>query len=173
MVGDVDAGSPAAQAGVRSGDVLLQVDRNSVKSPEELRAVFQSIAPGTTVKLGVERQRRSLDLPVRLGATSRPYQFSAQRTTLGVRLGELRQGEGAVVQTVMNNSPADQAGVKPGDVIAKLDGETVFNSGHVREILDSKQPGGSVKLVLLRNGEERELEARLSAGTNQTATTLR
>jgi M6 family metalloprotease-like protein len=167
LLAAVDPDSPAGRAGLQAGDVLLRVAGRATQTAADLRALLHDKSPGETLALRVERQRKARDVSVTLGATSRPMKFGPVRATLGVRLEEPQQSEGAAVQTVTSGSPAAQAGIKPGDVLLKLDGDLIAGPGYVREVFDTKQPGDAVKLTVLREGEELEVETRLAASTNQ------
>jgi M6 family metalloprotease-like protein len=158
----VDPVSPAARAGLQPGDVLARLAGRPVKSATELREWLQSKSPGETVKLSVERKRKTLELVATLSATSRPMKFNAQRVTLGVRLRDPDKGEGAAIEQVTSDSPASRAGLKAGDVLLKMDGEPIPRRDFVRERLDEKQAGDVVKLSLSRDGTEREVDAKLT-----------
>lgn len=60
--------------------------------------------------------------------------------------------QGLLVGKVYSNSPAEKAGIREGDIIVKADGQTVNSFAELRTILDTKRPGNSIKLDLLRNG---------------------
>ncbi|HEY2951061.1 MAG TPA: M6 family metalloprotease domain-containing protein, partial [Verrucomicrobiae bacterium] len=162
IVEEVEADSPAARAGAQPGDVLARLGGRPVKTAAEVRELLQSKSPGETVKLAIERKRKSLELTATLGATSRPMKTGSQRLTLGVRLKEADKGEGAAIEQVTSDSPASRAGLKAGDLLLRLDGAPITTREYVRERLDEKQAGDIVKLSLSRDGEEREVEAKLA-----------
>ena len=68
---------------------------------------------------------------------------------------------GVYVKSVEDFSPAEKAGVKPGDVIIKADGKDITNMDELNEIKNSHQIGETMTLVVTRNGEERELSVTL------------
>jgi len=68
---------------------------------------------------------------------------------------------GALVQDVTRGGPADKAGVKPGDVIRKYDGRTVNESDELLAMVASTDPGATVSLEILRNGEPLTLKVTL------------
>ncbi len=70
-VTEVQAGSPAGEAGLRVGDVLLKVDGATLANPEALREVLQSKGPGEKVALTLRRQQDPLEATVTLSATSK------------------------------------------------------------------------------------------------------
>lgn len=73
--------------------------------------------------------------------------------TLAEYLG-LDRTDGVVVAQVVRGGPAARAGVKVGDVIVKMDGKAVANYSELRDVLDARKPGQTVKVTLLREGRE-------------------
>lgn len=68
---------------------------------------------------------------------------------------------GVYVKSVEDFSPAEKAGIKPGDVIIKADGKDITTMDELTEIKNSHQIGETMTLVVTRNGEERELSVTL------------
>ena len=69
--------------------------------------------------------------------------------------------EGAFVTEVVPGSAADNAGLQPGDVIVEIDGDEVSESNDVRGHIVDKEPGDTVDIVIVRDGEEQTIEATL------------
>jgi regulator of sigma E protease len=65
-------------------------------------------------------------------------------------------GDGLVVRAVVENSPAEEAGVEPGDIIMEVEGQPVHRWGDVEDIVNSVEEGAEITLLLLRNGQEEE-----------------
>jgi len=65
-------------------------------------------------------------------------------------------GDGFVVRAVAENSPAEEAGIEPGDIILEVEGQPVHRWGDVEEIVNSVEEGADITLLLLRNGQEEE-----------------
>jgi Do/DeqQ family serine protease len=70
--------------------------------------------------------------------------------------------EGAFVQDVVKGDPADQAGVKPGDIITEFQGQRIIESSQLRNLASNTAPGTTVKFKVWRDGAERELNAKLA-----------
>ncbi|MFQ5955164.1 MAG: DegQ family serine endoprotease [Kiloniellales bacterium] len=68
---------------------------------------------------------------------------------------------GAVITSVEPGTPAEAAGLKPGDVIVELNGRPVRNSGDLRNQIGLLRVGAKLELIILRDGERRTIEARL------------
>jgi S1-C subfamily serine protease len=69
--------------------------------------------------------------------------------------------EGALVTDVAPDSPADQAGIEPGDVIVEVDGLDVSNPEDVREGVRRNEPGDSIPVVVDRGGDKVQLDVTL------------
>ncbi len=95
----------------------------------------------------------------------------AQRPYLGVRFEmitpELAQAEnlsvqsGALIREVVPDGPADQAGLKAGDIVQKVDGEPVDAEHTLRARIAARHPGDEVTLTVLREGETHEIKVTL------------
>lgn len=97
----------------------------------------------------------------------------AQRGQLGVMIGDVRPGDaevlglpnaaGVVVSEVMEDSPAEQAGIAPGDVIVSVDGEDVEDANDLRARIGVTQVGKVVDIGLVRDGKPRTVAATVGA----------
>ena len=166
VVQSVEVDSPASTAGIQEGDILWSAGEK-VKSAVELRGLLQSKQPGENIKISVERNRKTLELTATLDATTRPLKLNPIRTTLGLQLVDAEKRAGAVIGGITIGSPAHKAGLRPGDILFKLDGDIITSHGFVRERFDEKKPGDIVKFSLFRDGEEKEIDAALGAAPVQ------
>jgi len=90
-----------------------------------------------------------------LGVTVQPV-----TSDLAASLG-LKDTKGVIVNSVQAGSSAEKAGLKQGDIITKLNGALVNDSNAFRNHVASTQPGTSITLTVLRDGQEQELTATL------------
>ena len=74
----------------------------------------------------------------------------------------LAKAEGALVGSVEIGSPAEKAGVQPGDVIVGVNGASVAESADLPRIIGNMSPGDSAKIKVLRQGSTRELSVKLA-----------
>jgi serine protease Do len=89
------------------------------------------------------------------------------RGRIGVSIGQvskevaeslgLGKPTGALVQGVESGSPADKAGVEPGDIILKVDGKVVEKSGDLPRLIGATKPGSRTTLQVLRRGSTRDI----------------
>ena len=102
-----------------------------------------------------------------------------QHARLGVAVQEVNQAladsfnldrpQGALVSSVENGSPADKAGLQPGDVIRAVDGQPIVASGDLPAIISRSTPGDTVKLDIWRKGSAVALSARLASAADKVA----
>ncbi|MGC8787394.1 MAG: PDZ domain-containing protein [Anaerolineae bacterium] len=70
---------------------------------------------------------------------------------------------GALITRVVDNSPADQAGIQPGDVIIAVDGKRVTEENTLDQIIHGYRPGDRVEITLWRGTRERSLKVKLGS----------
>jgi serine protease Do len=103
----------------------------------------------------------------------------ASHARLGVAIQEVNQAladsfkldkpEGALVSSVDAGGPADQAGMKPGDVIRKVNGQPIVSSGDLPALIGQSAPGEKVAIEIWRQGKPQELTARLGDASDRKA----
>jgi len=69
-------------------------------------------------------------------------------------------GNGLMVHSVVENSPAEEADIEAGDIILEVDGQPVHRRGDVQDIVNSAEEGEEITLRLLRNGQEEEINLK-------------
>jgi serine protease Do len=93
------------------------------------------------------------------------------RGRLGVSIQEVDQSlaesfglpkpEGALVSSVEKGSPADRAGIEPGDVILKMDGKSIVESADLPALVGDAKPGSKASLEIVRKGAHKDVEVTL------------
>ena len=169
LIGDVSSDGPGAKAGLQKGDVIEEIDGQTVTGVNDLRLRIASTAPGTTVHLKLLRNGEPRDVAVLLGqlpekANEGPLSGSESEGTpmKGVQVDELTPQlrreldlspniHGVVVTDVSPDSPAGDAGLRRGDVIEEVNRKPVDSVSEYRGAL---RRAGNQSLVLLvsRNG---------------------
>jgi S1-C subfamily serine protease len=69
----------------------------------------------------------------------------------------LRSTDGAVIVELLSDSPADYAGLRPGDVVVSVDDRPIEDAGHLRNELASTKPGVTLRLGVIRGGRRLDL----------------
>jgi len=74
----------------------------------------------------------------------------------------LNEGEGIYIVGVIDNLPADKAGIKTGDVIIEVEGKHMHDRGVLLEVLKKHEPGDNLTVIILRDGEKKKLKLELA-----------
>jgi S1-C subfamily serine protease len=82
----------------------------------------------------------------------------------------LRVDRGAYVQDLVPGAPAEEGGLRPGDIIVKADGKPVESTEDIGELVDSRKPGDSVKVEVVRQGDRETLDVELGRRPDQLQT---
>ncbi|MHB8484539.1 MAG: Do family serine endopeptidase [Candidatus Acidiferrales bacterium] len=180
LVDNVTAGSPAAKAGIKRGDIILGLNGESINGSGDLTARIASTAPGTPVQLKIFRDGKTFELPVTLG------ELPEQGGTSTSALGEGGSGEnsskalegvqvenltpqiaqqlnlsgaahGVVVDSVDQSSAAAEAGLQRGDVIIEVNHKTVNNMADFRAAMAGT--GNQPVLLLVRPAAQSNVTA--------------
>jgi serine protease Do len=175
LIGNVTAGSPAAQAGIQRGDVIREINGERVEDSNQLRLRVSASAPGSTVQLkllrdGAERtvSVKLAELPTQTARTdARESGGGVSNALEGVQvedlnyevLRELRlpsSTKGVVVTDVASGSPAAMVGLQSGDVIQEVDRERIANTADFDRAM-RRSPGRTVLLLVYEGGSTRYL----------------
>ncbi|WP_199738501.1 trypsin-like peptidase domain-containing protein [Corallococcus sp. CA054B] len=167
VVKDVYRGSPAAQAHIRPGDRLVAVNGRPIGSYLQLLRKVALLAPGTEAKLTLLRDGGTQEVAVRLVA--RPAQEATEGLSnrggssandLGLVLRDLTPEVaaplgyeaflGALVSGVVPRSPAEQAGLRAGDVVMEVNRRRVKDTAAVKAALERGSAGASILLRVQR-----------------------
>jgi len=99
--------------------------------------------------------------------TARPERREDRGAWLGVYLGEAQEGDnGARVSQVYPAGPAARAGLRPGDVIQKVDEQKIGEPGDLITLINEREPRTNVKMSILRNTRPLEINAMLGSRDN-------
>jgi len=168
LVADVIKGGPGEAAGLRPGDVIVDLGGTKIREVPDLQRRVANVAPGQTVAVGVIRDRKPQRLSVRVGempaddATAAdadvdvaPEGFGLQVEPLAPdtaeRLG-LSFSQGLLVTDVASGGPADRAGLKRGDIILEVDRKPVQDARSLQKALGAVPAGRSVLVWVHRPG---------------------
>lgn len=166
LVGDVFSESPAGQAGLKRGDIIRTYNGVTVKDPNHLRTLVAETTPESSIPLTVWRSGKIVNLSVSITEMPKdtaaltemaPSSVSGNHALSGlsvepVQPGQTRDGQGVVVTKINPNSPAERAGVQPGDVILELNRSPIGSVKDFEQLVKRLEAGTSV-LVLLQRGK--------------------
>ena len=205
FIESVREGSPAARAGIQTGDIVVEFDGERVRSASHFTRLVQESVPNREVTAvavrGTSKQtlkispdaggafsilsnntrrqalenlqrnvpRGNLDFNLDNGTLR---VFPANGATLGVTVSPLSDQlasyfgvkQGVLVSAVTTNSPAAGAGVRAGDVITAINGESVSSSSDITRAL-RQRTGESAEISVTRDKKSLSLKATLPGGT--------
>ena len=176
LVAGVAPDSPAEQAGLRRGDILLEVDGQPVNTLEDLRNALQDHQEGNSLSLLVQRGDEQQTLTATLSENQdRSPLLGIQSCGVDVwHRGEgvpIAPSDGARITEVVEGSPAEQAGLEVGEVILAVDGQEINADNDLAEIITSRQPGDSIRLRVQQvDGQELEVTVELGENPDQDGT---
>jgi serine protease Do len=218
IVNDVVEDSPAEAAGLQAGDIIVRLDRKSIRKTDDLTRAVRDAGAGTEVMVEYYRDGRRMRTDVELGNRDDSKGYSKARKShrralswydrddddddddedledlyffhnlpkaprvqvlgsfgqparLGVHLMELNDqlaeyfevahGGGALVTEVMEDTPAEAAGLRAGDVITRIEDESISDADDVRGVLRDHREAGTIRIEIMRRGRHETLSAEL------------
>jgi len=168
IVDEAQSDGPAAQAGVKAGDVITAVNGDAVKDSRDLARKIGAMSPGAKVHLSIQRngEQKSISLALKQMPDDQK-QAKADTSTeedgnavphLGLTLAPARDvdgagGKGVVVMGVESDSAAAELGLQTGDVILDVGGKPVSSIRDVRGALaDARRLGHGNVLMRVKSG---------------------
>jgi len=174
LVSEVIPDSPAAAAGIQSGDIITAFNGKAVDSPSTLRNTVAQTLVGKTVKVEVLREKKSIALEVKITEQPKDIAQAEGETTQGdgkdtalagveVRnltpdiarqLGLPPGTTGVVIAGVEQGSAAEEAGLQEGDVIMQINHQPVRNIGDFKRLAGKLSKKDSSLFLINRQGRK-------------------
>ena len=191
LVTNVVENSPADDAGFREEDVIVEFDGKKVEEAEVFTRLVRDAGAEKKVTIVLLREGERKNMEVILGKrrTSQGYSYSfggtpphvftlSGRPRLGVQVHELDESlaayfkvqprEGVLVLEVNEDSPAEKAGFKSGDVITKVGEEKIRDAEDLVEALAEYEDGDKIALAYVRQGKSATVEIEIEAAQPRT-----
>jgi serine protease Do len=174
LVGGVSPNTPAAEAGIKEGDVIIAVNGRQAADSQHARLMISQILPGTKVPLSVLRDGKEKTVTATLGTlpteegallgAAKSVDKNEHDALDGVEVADLRteaqrefsipdQIRGALVTNVDPDSNAYEAGLRPGNVILEIDRTPVANADDAVKLSEKAQGNHLLLRVWGRMGE--------------------
>ena len=168
LIGDVVKDSPAEEAGIKRGDIIIKVNDEEVNSPEELQDKIRDIDIGEKANIEIMRDGKAIRFIVKIGemptveeeGSEFPKEkvFSVQ-TGLKVEVVTpeiakevgLPWVKGLVITEVIPGSSADDMGLQRGDIILEANRIEMSSVDEWEELINKLEPGDTLLLLLFRN----------------------
>lgn len=171
----------AEKAGIEKGDIILFFNGEKIRRTNDLVDAVRDCKPGSKVTAKVLREGKKKEFAVTVGKYKEPKVmswvgekrafFPGDNVFLGVHLQKMskdlaeyfgvKEDGGALVMKVEEDSPAEKAGLKAGDVIVKIGDSAISGPGDVSDIITHKEKGDKVALHLMRHKKKKTVTAEL------------
>jgi serine protease Do len=161
-ISNVLRGKAADKAGIRPGDVILEVEGMEVNKPNQLQAKVGSYNPGDEITLLLWKDGKKVKYDIVLESrddavtTTREDRRETEKKvqSLGINVKDLTNEEldlydlnyGVLIQSVDRNSPAAREGLRRGDVIYEVDGERIESVADLRDYIESQDSGSILRI---------------------------
>jgi S1-C subfamily serine protease len=164
----------AAAAGLQKGDIIMEINGKEVNNSAALVKALEGKKAGETIDVKYLRNSKKNTATVTLKKSNNIFLFKGEdqeikwegneedwsfnwieddgNSSMGVLLGEVTD-EGVVIEGTIKNSGAEKAGLESGDIIIKIDGQSVKSVAEIKAILKDKKAGDEVEMTYLRDGE--------------------
>lgn len=164
LVANVSKDGPADRAGIKVGDVIVEFDGKEIKDSNELPIIVARTAVNKQVRLKVVRDKKQVTLTVAVGelkdeevvaSTEEKGELGLAVQTVTPEMAEslgLERAQGVVITSVAAGGPADEAGLRRGDVILEIDRKPVRNLADYRKAMGETKKGKGM-LFLVRRGD--------------------
>lgn len=167
LIAEVAPDSPASEAGLQAGDIILAVNDQEVDSSATLPRLIGRVDPGEEIELTVLRDGEQVSENVTVGDWPENGMFASggsaaddAETRLGVAVSAMQDSElerlgldgGVRVMRVEPDGAAAEAGVRVGDIIVALDQQTIESPSHLAEVVGQIEGDSAVPMRIQRDG---------------------
>jgi serine protease Do len=171
IVAQVTPDSPASRAGLKSGDVIVQLNGQAIPNGSALQVAVSGIAPGNSISLGILRDGNPQTVTLKVGefhknaevASNDEDSSAPQSGKLGLAVADLdkdarqqlnvpAQVHGVAIQSVRPASPAEDAGLAPGDVILEVNRKPVTSAENFVSDVHANPSGKDLLLLVWSKG---------------------
>jgi serine protease Do len=165
LVADVTAGGPADEAGIERGDVIVSFDGNEIREMHDLPYIVASTPVGKKVMVEVIRKGREKRFQVKTGELEEEKEallVSKATPDIGMVVEEmtpeiarnfgLSETIGLIVVQVEKNSPAGEAGMRPGDIVLEVDQIPMKKLVQFNRKIEEYKAGDTILFLLNRRG---------------------
>jgi len=192
LINDVIDDSPADEAGLERGDVVVQFNDEKIADTDQFVKLIRDTKPDDLAKITVIRDGNRNVIEVKMGKrkASDIYKLTVKKPEgqkgriqilglgesahgkIGATLWDLNEqlggyfgvadGEGALVAELDEDGPAYEAGLRAGDVIIEMDGNKIEDKSDVLDVLSDKEEGDEVTIQVLRKGSKQNFTVKVA-----------
>jgi serine protease Do len=179
--------SAADKAGLKEDDIITKINDTKIETPEELSKTIGKFKPDEKITVTFKRDKKEQKVTATLIKRKGMFELNSAdnfnfnfennapfaqtdgfngftwngKGKLGVKAQETEDGKGIKVLDVDDESPADKAGIKEGDVITEFDGTEVNNVDKLKELAKTAMGKVAFKVKLNRDGKQQEVDVKI------------
>jgi len=178
-ISKVLAGEAAEAAGIQTNDILLMIDSDKIYTIDQLTKILRNHQPKDAINVTVYRDGSEKKLKLILGEktvktnifwneplNTQVFHFLPNQKYIGLDTSDLTEKlmkkykieSGIYIDKVIEDSPADSAGLQERDIIIKIDGRDVETAKDLKKALKAHDPGDKINLTVLRKGKEKKVD---------------
>jgi serine protease Do len=174
IVAQITPDSPAAHAGLKAGDVIDELNGHKIADGSALQVAVSQDQPGQTIQLGIIRNGAPRQIGVKVGEYQKPGTQVADNEggrgqsnsgKLGLAVDDLNadarqqlnvpeEVHGAAIANVRPGSPADDAGLQPGDVVVEVNRKPVASAEQFASEVHASPAGKDLLLLVWSKGND-------------------
>jgi serine protease Do len=171
FVQQVQPNTPAAKAGIKTGDLIISFDGKKVTDPDQFRFMVAQVEPGKTISLELLRDKKKLELKVKLGerekyltsTPEKPSEEKEEKSWLGLQVEtateeladqfKVKFSKGVIVTGVEPGSKAEEGRIQVGDIILEIDKKTIQDKEDYNKIVKGlENRKKAIAFLISRNG---------------------
>ena len=176
LVANVSEDSPAAAAGIKTGDVIVEYNGSKIEESNQLPILVARTEVGERVKATIVRDKKQMPITIKVGELKEQKVVASgpKEGKLGVTVQNLTpqlaeslgldRATGVVVTSVQPQSAASEAGLRRGDVILEVNRTQIKNADGFQKAVNEAKPGSNL-LFLIRRGDSNVFLALKSPGS--------
>lgn len=187
---------PADKAGIKDGDIIKEIDKEKIYTSDQVSKMLGTKSIGQQVNVQVVRKGKNKEFTVELGEKDYGLEFffgdesfefindpgnvlvyryfDKTGKWLGIKPMELNDQliesygipNGVMIKEVIADTPAEEAGLKAGDIIIKIEGNVINKSGDISEIISEKEAGEEVDIELQRDKKIKTIKVKVGLKKN-------
>jgi serine protease Do len=161
LVAEAQPGTPAAEAGLKPGDTITEVNGEIMASPKDVSRRISQVKPGETAVITFIRNGKEQTAAVKLATLPEKKMSAVDSATVaktsqdfGLTLAPTKDGSGVLVTDVDPSGMGHEQGIRKGDVILEIERKPVFKPEDVRLAIDEARKDGRRSIILRIKTEE-------------------
>jgi C-terminal processing protease CtpA/Prc len=189
FIDDIVYDSPADEAGIKGGDIIISFDGKEVLDVSDLRRLIRRTKPKTKVQIELIRDGKKKKVTAEIGRrkdgnniriytdylprvkvhNKSCYNYNPRGAYLGIHMEDMpdqlleyfKAKFGVLVTQVVEDSPAEKAGIKAGDVITEFRHREVEDVSDLQFLIAKRDPEDEVEIKVIRDGSEKTMKVKL------------